>query len=305
MRSKLLLTGTTGFLGSHLLKALIEDGNEIVALKRTHSDCKRIVSQLQNSHVTFYDIDDIRILEKIFAENDIYGVIHCAVEYGRGDALKITDTVETNINFSIRLLDMAIKNKCMFFTNVDSFFSKQLETGSMGKDNIYMPEYTLSKYQFSQWGQLKAVHSKIDFVNMRLEHIYGEDDDAEKFIPYIINSIKNKVPEIRLSEGLAERDFIYVEDVCNAFVMALHWVASNAGFGYKNIDIGRGFSVRVKDFVLEIKNSFSECETELLFGALNRSEQEIEKSCADIQEIQKMGWSPRYDVRFMIKNILT
>ena len=83
MHKTILLTGATGFLGSHLLKALLNEGHRLVILKRSTSNAWRIASMLDQ--VTSYDIDRVP-LTQAFEDQHIDAVIHTACHYGRDGA---------------------------------------------------------------------------------------------------------------------------------------------------------------------------------------------------------------------------
>ena len=77
---RVLLTGATGFLGSHLLKTLVSKGYEVIVLKRTTSDMWRLKG-FENTFIS-YDIDQVP-LQKVFEDQYIDTIIHTACMYGR------------------------------------------------------------------------------------------------------------------------------------------------------------------------------------------------------------------------------
>ena len=91
----ILLTGATGFLGSHLLKSLIDKNFNIIVLKRSFSNIYRIENLLNTQNIKIYNIDETDI-EKIFAVNHIDTVINCAVDYGRNKT-EVYDLLNTNL----------------------------------------------------------------------------------------------------------------------------------------------------------------------------------------------------------------
>ena len=270
----ILLTGATGFLGSHMLKTILKSTDyNVVVLKRSFSDTWRIKEEITSERVKVYDIDKIGI-ENIDTQS-IYAVIHCATEYGRKEN-SCLQVLETNLIFPIKLLELAVKNGIELFINTDSYFNKENLSYS------YLLNYSLSKKSLNLW--LKHFSKKIKVINMVLEHIYGEYDNSNKFIESMIQKIAiEKVSAVDLTPGEQKRDFIYVEDVCNAYIKAIHF-AQNNNFRYRQFDIGTGEKTSIKSIVTTIKE-ISASPTVLNFGAVPYREDEIMCSVADVAEL--------------------
>ena len=122
---------------------------------------------------------------------------------------------------------------------------------------------------------------------MVLEHIYGPDDNSNKFVEQMIQNIAIKqVDKIDLTYGDQKRDFIYVDDVCKIYLSALKYAYKN-NFRYKIFDVGTGIATQIKDFVSQIK-SLSNSKTKLNFGTIPYREDEIMCSYADTAEISNL-----------------
>lgn len=284
---KILLTGATGFLGSKILKRLVQRGETIILVKRTTSDIRRIEAEIGNCIV--YNTDEITI-EEIFEKETPEVVIHCAAAYGRSGK-ETSLVVETNLMFGIRLLTAAEQNGCRYFINTGTFAFKQIAKEGRIDHPVYMADYTLSKHQFVRWGEAFASHSRINFITMNLEHIFGEDDDQGKFILFVEKNCASNTKAIELSDGMQLRDYIYTENVADAYLCVLDNLEKLSG--YVEFEVGMGEPVLLKDFVTMIKE-ISESSTCLEFGKRPRNDNEPECSVADISGLQKLGWKPRY-----------
>ena len=267
-----LLTGATGFLGSHLLKALVSKGYKVVALKRSTSDIWRLKG-FENTFKS-YNIDQVP-LEKVFEEQPIDTIIHTACVYGRkGESMQ--QILETNLMFGIELL------------NTGTFFN----TGTLLYK--YLNYYALSKKQFEEWLQLAS--DKIQVVNLKLEHMFGEQDGNDKFTSWILNELQQEKNIIPLTAGTQKRDFIYIDDVVSAYLTCLEQAPQLKAFN--DIEVGTGVLTPVKTFVTLVKNTLeklkgSPIETQLNFGALPYREGEIMEPQVDNSMLCSLGWQPK------------
>lgn len=277
--STVLLTGATGFLGSHLLRQLCRNGHSVIALKRSTSDTRRIADLLHQ--VRLYDSDKIP-LKAIFEEQRIKTVIHTATSYGR-QSESVTDIVKTNLAFPLELMELSTLFNTDTFINTDTV----LPTG--------LNYYVLSKKQFLEYGSSLAKSSKVRFVNVRLEHMYGPGDGQTKFIPYLIHAFLSQQPYINLTAGEQQRDFIHVEDVVHAFEILLDQQEKFTS-PVTEFELGSGAPLPLKDIVL-LTHRLCGSKTELRFGALPYRDGEIMSSKADIYRIKRLGWVPRVDLR--------
>ncbi|PLS16196.1 epimerase [Bacillus sp. M6-12] len=276
---KILVTGATGFLGSHLTRALVKEGYDVILLKRSYSNTWRISDLLQK--VTFFDIDRCPIIQPFIECGHIDVIIHTATKYNRhGD--RISELVESNISFPLELLETAIAFQTGTFINTDSFIHK----GNTGYSHL--AGYALTKKLFLECGKEYSNAKKIHFINARLEHLYGSFDGEDKFSSYILKSCFNNIPELQLTAGEQKRDFIHVRDAISAYLFLLKWGDQHVPW-FKEFEVGTGSSVPVREFV-ELIHQKTRSSTTLKFGAIPYQENEIMDSKANIQQLQKLGW---------------
>lgn len=289
----ILLTGATGFLGSRLLSALLKNGNEVVIVKRSFSNTSKIKENLKNKKLHIFDIDrcDPRVL---FEKYSIKTIIHTATEYGRGET-PVFKILEANLILPIRLAELGIDNGVKCFINTDSFFNKN--------NNSYsnLLNYSLSKKSLLVW--LKRLSEKLKIINVVLEHIYGPGDDGLKFVESVIQKIAvERLPKISLTHGHQKRDFVYVDDVVNAYVKLIEY-ADNHNFVFKTFEVGTGKSFQIKNLV-EIIKEVSQSPTELCFGEIEYRSDEIMDSKADVSQLNELNWVPTTSLQNGIEKIL-
>ncbi|MBS3873071.1 MAG: NAD-dependent epimerase/dehydratase family protein [Firmicutes bacterium] len=275
---KVLLTGATGFLGSHLLKELLSTGHEVYAFRRRTSDLWRV--DYIKHRVQWFDSEG-DLAAPFHAAGGVDHVIHAATSYGQrleeGSHIMLSNMV-----FPLRLYEYAELYGAKTFINTDTFFSKV--------DHAYahLSGYALSKRQFCEWLRLNARTTRI--CNVRLEHMYGPRDDSKKFVPYIIEQCLRNVVELELTAGDQERDFIYVSDVVRAYTCMLNSYEKFTS-AYTDFELGTGESNTIRHFVQRVAH-LTQANTYLRFGSLPYRQNEIMHSKANIETAAKIGWRP-------------
>ena len=278
MHDAVLLTGSNGFLGSLLLKQLAAAGYPVVAMKRSTSDLTRI-SPLPPG-VRLYNIDQDP-LEKIFGENRVGLIVHCATNYGRRP-VPPSEIVESNLILPLKLLQSAAAHGVHGFINTDTILDKRVN------------HYSLSKRQFVDW--LELFSEKLVCINAALEHFYGPFDDRSKFVTDVLLGLMHGAPRIDLTAGEQRRDFIYIDDVVAAF-MAIVAFARGAEEGFHRFEVGSGRLISIRDFVLLAREVTQGDQTHLNFGALPYRRHEVMESRCDISALQQLGWNPQVSLR--------
>ena len=291
MTKTILLTGATGFLGSHLLSVLIKEGYKIVILKRSFSDTRRIDPII--FQIKTYDID-VTPLEVAFEEQKIDAVIHTATNYGRKNHY-ISKIVEDNLLFSLKILETASNYNTGLFFNTDTLQSK------------FFSDYALSKKQFVDWLRFFSETKKIKIVNLRLDHIYGTGDDNSKFIVWLMEQMLLEGNGINLTQGNQKRDFIYVDDVVNVYLLFLHQPEILSEFN--EFDVGTGEQISIREFVLDLKDTMEKLynkpiTTKLNFGAIPYRKGETMEVAEDVNPLFNLGWKPNITLTEGLKRVV-
>ena len=281
-RKTILLTGATGFIGSHLLNHLVEKKYEVILIKRSISRIEKNID-----HITAYDIDKHKI-DIAFHNHKIDVVMHLATSYGRNK--NYANLIQSNIIFGIDLVNLSIKHEVEFFINTDTFFN------NAGSSQTYLADYIRTKKIFLDWLYLRKDLIKI--ANMKLHHVYGEADSQDKFAMWLLQEISSGNKAIELTSGNQLRDFIYVKDVVRAYESVM---LSKQNFNsMQEFNISTGSKHTVKEFCCLmgykiLKNEISVYES-LLFGAKPNKPDEIMDVHNDNNALLKLGWRPEFDL---------
>jgi CDP-paratose synthetase len=282
---KILLTGSSGYLGSRLAKHWLSEGHTLCLMLRNSSDIYRLEGVANHKNIKRFSNDhDIAKIISVFKPEFI---VHTASCYGRsGESLN--DIYMSNIHFGMVILDAISKcSKPPSFININTSL------------NSAVNYYAKSKNEFASWGNIYASKSLngLNFFDIKLQQFYGEEDDESKLPSKVIRACLRNDSSLDLTHGNQIRDFIYIDDVVSALDMVL---SQNKNFtGYSSIEIGCGIGVTVKSFIETIK-FLSNSKTNLVFGSVNTRTNEPKELVANTKILKSLGWRPFYNLEMGI-----
>lgn len=289
MKNKnILITGAGGYLGGYLGKAIVSRKDIGLLIRLNLNKEADRGGKTNNFKVKNYYLCD-NTVEEIFEENKIDAIIHTAVLYGRRQE-QLVDMINANVAFPLEVLSLAIKYGVKTFINTDTILAKNLNP------------YSITKSQFADW--LSFYSNDIKVINMRLDHFYGPNDKPVKFIAWLIEQFKNKVPKIDLTEGSQTRDFIYIDDVVNAFMCVLENEDKILPGRKNDFEVGTGHNVSVKYLVTTLKKIMNNTETELNFGAIPYRKNEVLTYDVDTSGLCVLGWKSKVVLEEGLKKII-
>lgn len=276
---KALVTGATGFIGTHLCRRLCRENVEVHAVSRT-----RVERQPEGVQWWSADLTDPAQVRELVAAVKPDVICHLASHVvGARGLEQVIPAFRGNLMSAVHVLHAA--------TEVGG--CRVVLTGSLeepaGEEPLPAPSspYAAAKWAASAYGRMFHALYGLDVVILRVFMVYGPAQvDVQKLVPYVIlGLLRGEAP--RLSSGQRKVDWIFVEDVVEAFVMA----ARKNDIAGRTIDVGSGTLVTVKTLV-EHLNRLVNPEIKLQFGAL--TERPLEQvRVADIEEtFRTLGWKP-------------
>jgi nucleoside-diphosphate-sugar epimerase len=287
----IILTGSTGFLGSRILHSLLMNTNyKLILVHKNSANIDKMVVKERIDYVCETS------LEPYFSDysGEVLGAIHAATEYGRSGN-EIEKVLKCNLTLPINILNILKLRSCRFFINAESFFNKS--------NNLYtyLLDYSSTKKSLQYW--LRSVANDLVVINLYLEHIYGEKDSDKKFIPSLIRDLNTKNSNgIKLSKGMQVRDFLYVDDAAESFLNALKYALESPN-GLYEFEIGTGIGTTIFELCNKIKLGLKS-DRELNFGALDYREDEIMKSIANVEMNHILNWKAQISLDVGVSKIL-
>ena len=219
MKERILITGSTGFIGSHIVNLLLKKNIYIYDILREKNKNSKYIKKLKknkNYFPIFYK--KFQELEEKLKKIKINTVINCATYYSTQNDIKtIEKLIQTNIIFCSVILE-TLKKKIKRFIN----FGSMMEYSG---GNYFSPKnfYAITKFSFQTIEQFyKKYNPKIEFYDLKLYETYGDNDKREKIIPTIIKKyLQNKNIKI-ISKNLI-MNFVHIESL----MLAIEMIISN------------------------------------------------------------------------------
>ena len=243
----ILITGATGFIGSHLVHRLMSLHHRLFISIRPNSDMSRISDTLQT--ITPIEIDaSLTGIQQTFKENHIDGVIHLATYYRKEDteAEKVIMD-KTNIDFPLHLFEIAQKHGSTFFINTGTCFEYEQSDKPIDEDSPIKPfnYYASTKVTFEKKLKQLAQASPMKVLTLKLFFPYGELDNNKLVKLLVEHIIKREIMHVTPGEQLLS--YTYVDDIVDAYVRALTHMQTTK-LPYDSIHIG-GKAIKVVEIV--------------------------------------------------------
>jgi len=293
----ILITGATGFIGSHLVERLLEEKkHKLILIKRKTSDIWRIKDFINKCLV--YDYDKLEDLDKIFFQNQsIDVVIHLASFINREneDKEKKIETIKTNITFPVYLLEKCVEAKIKYFINTGSFFEYKRSSKPINERLPLEPFnfYAASKISFETFLKYYCYSKKIKAITLKLAYPFGEKDNKNRFINILMKSfIKSELIETTKCEQ--KWDFIYVKDVVEAYIKAINYLKNLKEYEVFNIGTGKVFYFKK---IIEKIRKITKMRGKILIGKKPYRINEIMFFRFDIKKAkEKLKWEPKFTI---------
>ena len=258
---KVLVTGGAGYIGSHCVKVLLDKGYEVIVVDNLETGYKDAVDSKAKLYIG--DIADEALMDRVFSENQVLGVIHFAAFSLVGESMTNPyKYYENNVAKTNRLLESMVKHnvKNIVFSSTAATYGEPEKTPIVETDrqlptNVYGQTKLAMEQMISWYGKIHGInHVALRYFNVAgaiQDGSIGEAHNPEThLIPIILQVANGKREKLNVfgddyqtKDGSCIRDYIHVLDLCDAHVLALEYLLNGNSSGVFNLGSGEGFSV--------------------------------------------------------------
>lgn len=294
LRKEILITGATGFIGANLTRYLINLGCRPHIIIRKESNLWRINKFLKKVNLHYVDLRDKERVKQTISRIKPKVIYHCATYGGYPYEKDFYKIIQTNIIGTLNLLNACTRFNFDCFINTGTSSEYGIKKQPMKESDLPEPltDYGVSKASVTLFCQTVARREKLPIVTLRLFSPYGYYEEQNRLIPTVILSCLNKESP-KLSSPRSIRDFIFVEDVMEAFIKV---VENSDKIKGEILNIGYGRQHSVGDIVSKIISLVPE-KVKPLWQSVSNPRIEPSIWVADISKTKKLlNWHPRHNL---------
>lgn len=282
----ILVTGGAGFIGSHLVDSLIDEGHNVVILDNLSTGQKENL----NPKAIFIERNIQDDLSNLFEKYKFKYIFHTAAQINLRRSLQSPkEDAETNIVGSLNLIENAIKykvEKFIFSSTGGAIYSAQAPLPCIeSSEKVPESPYGLAKFSIENYLRImKHVHG-LNYVSLRYSNVYGPRQNAKGEAGVIAIFIEKALANQDLTifgAGNKTRDYVFVQDVVKANLLARNLE------GEFNVSTNHETDVNeIANKILELTNSNSK----IIHGA--EIPGELERSRLSHDKLSSHGWHPQ------------
>jgi UDP-glucose 4-epimerase len=312
---KYLVTGGSGFIGSHLTAALLNRGDSVVVLDDLSTgSAKNLegVASSSNLEIVSGSILDSALVDSLVAKVD--HVLHLAAAVGVfnivNDPLK---SLQTNIGGTENVLDACAKyGKPFLLTSSSEIYGKNTNVMLNEDSDRIMGSPLKSRWSYSE---AKAIDESLAFFHytqnklpvriVRLFNTVGPRQIGQygMVVPRFISAAISSEAISVYGDGKQSRAFCHIDDVIEALLLVID---SPKAIG-QVYNVGNNFEISIADLakkVIEVTNSSSKLEFKSYADAYGPGFEDLERRVPDISKVEReLGWAPKRDLTQIIKDV--
>lgn len=318
-----LITGATGFVGANLARRLLSEGHQVHLLVRPNHAGWRIDEIADRVKIHQFIPGEPRSIEAVFEGVEPEWVFHLAAHGAYSWQTDVDEIARTNFLFTVHLVEAALKVGFEALVNTGSSSEYGSKDHAPAEDEPVEPNsyYAVTKASATMFCRFAAARHSVNIPTLRLYSVFGPYEEANRLIPNLVAyGLAGRFPV--LVDPSTPRDFVFVDDVCDAYLLAAGRSAglnrqtdaaaadeesggperkrtvATPGFEYGAIyNVGSGKQTTLKE-VVETAREILSIKAEPEFGSMPNRAWDTAVWVSDNRKIaRELHWRAKHDLR--------
>jgi dolichol-phosphate mannosyltransferase len=285
-----LVSGASGFVGANLVRRLLADGHRVHVLVQSRRTAWRLAAVRNDVEFHHADVIDRDGVARVVRAARPAWVFHLAAHGAYSWQTDVRRIVDTNFLGTINMLDACVQNGVESFVNTGSSVEYGPKNHAPAETEAAAPEshYAVAKLCATEYCRRVAQQTQLRVCTLRLYSVYGPFEEPNRLIPtLVVSGLAGTLPPLVAAD--VARDFVYVDDICDAYLAGAAQGPHESGAVY---NVGTGVQTTVADAVDAVRQLMP-IRTEARWGSMpNRSWDTSVWVCRNALIGSALGWRP-------------
>ena len=290
LQGPIIILGASGFIGANLFKVILKTRSDVYAVINRNKGWRLI--DIPDDKIINVDINSFSTTKNLIDSLTPKTVFDC-IAYGAYSFEEDSTLIyQTNFLSTVKLIEYLALKPLAAFVHAGSSSEYGKNCAAPLENEICVPNspYAVSKVAIANYLCYVGQHKNFPCINLRLYSVYGPLEDTSRLIPNLLrNAMVGKLPPF--VNASTSRDFVHVDDVCEAFIMAA--AEMHPGIYGESINIGTGIKTTIKDLATLTINKFNIKATPN-FGSMEGRVWDLTDWYSNPQKAKKLlGWEAK------------